>query len=254
MKETKSPKDVILKIASNTEIAPGVFKMTLSGDISAVKLPGSFVNIKLEGLYLRRPISVCDAENGILTVVYRVVGEGTEAMSKLGVGAELPVLIGLGNGYDLSKSGSRPLLVGGGVGIPPLYFLAKKLLAEGKKPVVILGFNKKEEMFLYEDFLALGVDVKVATADGSFGTKGFVTDVMAETDYTYFYSCGPMPMYRSMEKIAKTDGEYSLEERMGCGFGACMGCSCETTLGKNRRICKDGPVFGRSEIKWQTQK
>ena len=247
-------KDVILTVKTNEELAFGVYKMTLRGDVSDITVCGGFVNLKLDGLYLRRPISVCNVEDDTLTLVYRVVGEGTDVMSKMKEGEEVLTLTGLGNGYNLDKSGERPLLVGGGVGIPPLYLLAKRLIAQGKKPTVVLGFNKKEEMFLYDDFKALGADVRVATADGSFGTKGFVTNVMTEVDYTYFYSCGPMPMYLAMEKVAATDGEYSLEERMGCGFGACMGCSCETTLGKNKRICKDGPVFGRSEIKWQTQK
>ncbi len=245
-------KEVIFKIKTNTEIAPGVFKMTLGGDISDITNAGQFVNIKLDGLYLRRPISVCDAENDTLTLVYRAIGEGTEKMSKMTAGESLDILTGLGNGYDLSKSGDSPILVGGGVGIPPLYLLSKKLIEKGVTPTVILGFNKKEEIFLADDFAALGAKVEIATADGSFGTKGFVTNVMEKLSYSYFYSCGPFPMYRAMEKVASSDGEYSLEERMGCGFGACMGCSCKTTLG-NKRICKDGPVFSRGEIIWQTQ-
>ncbi len=245
-------KENIFTVKKNVLLAPGVYKMVLSGDISAITMPGQFINIKLDELYLRRPISVNDCTEGEVTVVYRVVGKGTEAMAEMGEGKELSVLTGLGNGFDVEKSGDRPLLVGGGVGIPPLYLLAKKLIARGVKPAVVLGFNTKGEIFLEEDFRALGIDVYVATADGSYGTRGFVTDVMKELSYTYFYSCGPMPMYRAMEKVASSDGEYSLEERMGCGFGACMGCSCKTILG-NKRVCADGPVFGRKEIIWQTQ-
>ncbi len=245
-------KENIFTVKSNVLLAPGVYKMVLSGDTSAITVPGQFINIKLGGLYLRRPISVNDCVDGEVTVVYRVVGKGTEAMAEMGEGKELSVLTGLGNGFNVEKSGDRPILVGGGVGIPPLYLLAKKLIARGVKPAVVLGFNTKSEIFLEDDFRALGIDVYVATADGSYGTKGFVTDVMKDLEYTYFYSCGPMPMYRAMEKVASSDGEYSLEERMGCGFGACMGCSCKTILG-NKRVCADGPVFGRKEIIWQTQ-
>ncbi len=245
-------KETIFTIKSNKEIALGVYKMILLGDTTAVTAPGQFINIEIPGLYLRRPISVNDCTDGELTIIYRVVGEGTEAMSKMEAGTSLSALTGLGNGFDVTKSGDKPLLVGGGVGVPPLYLLSKKLIERGAHPTVILGFNKVEEVFLYDEFAALGADVYVATADGSLGTKGFVTDVMKNVEYSYFYSCGPMPMYRAMEKIAATDGEYSLEERMGCGFGACMGCSCKTTLG-NKRICADGPVFGREEIIWQTQ-
>ncbi len=245
-------KETVFTVKDNECLAGNVWKMTLSGDTDAITTPGQFVNIQLDELYLRRPISVCDAEDGVLTLVYRTVGKGTEAMAKMTEGDSFAALTGLGNGFNVDKSGSEPLLVGGGVGIPPLYMLAKRLIEKGVKPKVVLGFNKAEEIFLADDFAALGADVYVATADGSAGTKGFVTDVMKKLEYSYFYSCGPMPMYRAMEKVATSDGEYSLEERMGCGFGACMGCSCKTTLG-NKRICADGPVFGRSEIIWQTQ-
>ena len=223
--------------------------MTLEGDTSAITAPGQFVNIKLDGFYLRRPISVCDCEDGKLTIIYKVVGNGTEKMSELSAGDELDVLCGLGNGYDTSKSGDSPVLIGGGVGVPPMYMLCKKLISEGKNVSVILGFNSEKEIFGVEEFEATGAKVYVATVDGSVGTKGFVTDVLKDIDYTYFYTCGPMPMFRAIESIAKTSGQYSFEERMGCGFGACMGCSCKTKYG-NKRICKDGPVLEREEIVW----
>ena len=237
----------ILTIIQNAPIASNTFKMVLSGDTDAITAPGQFVNIKLDGFYLRRPISVCDAEKGKLTLIYKVVGEGTALMSALKPGDRLDALTGLGNGYDTSKSGDAPLLIGGGVGVPPLYLLCKKLLEEGKKPSVILGFNSEKEIFFEDEFKALGVPVYIATADGSKGTKGFVTDVMKELEYSCFYTCGPMPMFRAIEKIAKTSGQYSFEERMGCGFGACMGC--KTKYG-NKRICRDGPVLEREEIIW----
>ena len=226
------------EIVSNEKIAENVYEMKLRGDFSAITGAGQFVNLTVDGCYLRRPISVCDAENGVLTLVFKVVGKGTVDM-----------LVGLGNGYNLEKSGSRPLLVGGGVGVPPLYKLCKELIKRGVSPVVVLGFNKASEVFYKEKFEALGAETYLATADGSLGEKGFVTDVIARLDYTYFYACGPMPMFRALESIAKTDGEYSFEERMGCGFGACMGCSVLTKNGA-KRICKDGPVLQRSEIIW----
>lgn len=243
-------KDVTLDIVSNKKIAPDVYLMELSGDLSDVTASGQFVNFKLDGLYLRRPISVCDYSENSLTVIYKVVGVGTEKMSQMSAGEQLLTLVGLGNGYDTKKSGDKPLLIGGGVGIPPMYNLCKKLIAEGKHPAVVLGFNKKEEIFFYEEFLALTPDVHVATADGSFGVKGFVTDAMADLDYSYFYTCGPLPMFKAINKVAKTSGQLSFEERMGCGFGACMGCSCKTVTGY-KRICKDGPVLEREEILWE---
>ncbi len=236
-------------IRSNTQIARSVYKMELCGDIFDITRPGQFVNIKLEGFFLRRPISVCDAEDGLLTVIYKVVGNGTSKMSKMNCGDTLDLLTGLGNGYDLSKSGEYPLLIGGGVGVPPLYMLCKRLISENKRPSVILGFNSSDEIILAEDFKSLGVDVKVTTADGSAGIKGFVTDAMDGISYSYFYTCGPMPMFRAIEKKALTSGQFSFEERMGCGFGACMGCSCKTKYGY-KRICRDGPVLEREEIVW----
>ena len=243
-------KQVIFKIKENKKIAKNTYKMVLLGDTSGVTNCGQFVNIALEGLYLRRPISVCDYEDGVLTLIYKAVGEGTELMAELEAGKELDILVGLGNGYDTAKSGDAPLLIGGGVGVPPLYALCKKLIGEGKKPTVILGFNTAEEVFCTEDFEKLGAKVLVATADGSLGTKGFVTDAMRELDaYTYFYTCGPLPMLKAVFGATATSGQFSFEERMGCGFGACMGCSCKTNFG-NKRVCKDGPVFEKEEILW----
>ena len=223
--------------------------MVLEGDTSSITAPGQFVNIKLDGKFLRRPISICDYDETTITLVYKVVGVGTEQMSAMNAGQVLDVLVGLGNGYSLDKCGEYPLLIGGGVGVPPLYNLCKKLINAGKKVTVVLGFNTKDEIFLEDEFKALGAEVKVATADGSYGVKGFVTDAMKDVDYTYFFTCGPMPMFKAIEAVAATSGQYSFEERMGCGFGACMGCSCKTKYG-NKRICKDGPVLEREEIIW----
>lgn len=236
------------EIKSNKGLTADVFEMKLVGDTSAITASGQFVNIKIDGEFLRRPISVCDYNEKELTLIYKVVGSGTEKLSKMH-GGILDILTGLGNGYNLEKSGDKPLLIGGGVGIPPMYNLCKKLLGQGKTPSVILGFNTESEIFYQEEFKSLGVKVYVSTVDGSSGTKGFVTDVMKDLEYTYFYTCGPMPMFLSIEKIAKTSGQYSFEERMGCGFGACMGCSCKTKYG-NKRICVDGPVLEREEVIW----
>ena len=223
--------------------------MVLSGNTDDITAPGQFVNIKLDGFYLRRPISVCDYDKNELTLIYKTVGEGTAAMSKYENGTELDILTGLGNGYDTSLSGEKPLLLGGGVGVPPLYNLCKKLVAEGKKPTVILGFNSSDDVFYENEFKALGADVYVTTADGSYGIKGFVTDAMSDLDYSFFYTCGPEPMLKAIYNVSKTSGQLSFEERMGCGFGACMGCSCKTKYG-NKRICKDGPVLIKEEIIW----
>lgn len=240
---------VFLTVKENNKLTENVFEMKLSGDVSAIKAPGQFVNLLIDGCYLRRPISVCDVSGDILTLIYKVVGEGTERLSKYKADEKIDALVGLGNGYDLEASGSAPLLIGGGVGVPPMYLLAKKLIEKGVKPTVILGFNTKSEVFYEDNFKALGADVFVATADGSYGKKGFVTDIMKDLDYTYFYTCGPSPMFKAIEATAKRNGEFSFEERMGCGFGACMGCSCKTKYG-NKRICKDGPVLKREEIVW----
>ena len=240
-------KQVIFEILSNEALTRDVYRMVLSGDTSAITAPGQFVEIALPGKFLRRPISVCDWAENSLTLIYKVVGHGTEQMAALPAGTRLDVLTGLGNGYNTALSGENPVLVGGGVGVPPLYALCKKLIAEGKNPRVILGFNKESEIFLEKEFDALGVPTYIATADGSCGTKGFVTDVLKNLDYSYFYSCGPMPMFRAMEAVVTTSGQYSFEERMGCGFGACMGCSIQTKSGA-KRVCKDGPVFLREEV------
>ena len=223
--------------------------MTLAGDVSAIKNPGEFINIRLDGFYLRRPISVYDLSDDAVTIIYKVVGKGTAAMAEMAVGEQLQVLTGLGNGYDLSLSGDRPLLIGGGVGVPPMYLLAKRLLAQGKQVSVILGFNTAEEVFGEEAFKAIGCDVTVTTVDGSRGVKGFVTDALPE-EYSYFYTCGPEPMLKAVYQATTTSGQFSFEERMGCGFGACMGCSCKTLTGY-KRICKDGPVLRKEEILWE---
>ncbi len=242
-------RESIFKIIDNAPLTGTVYKMKLQGDVSDITSSGQFVNIKLDGLYLRRPISVCDCQGDVLTLIYKVVGKGTEQMAKMTAGEELNILTGLGNGYDISLSGDKPLLLGGGVGVPPLYMLCKKLIAEGKKVSVVLGFNTKDEVFCEEDFKALGADVFVTTVDGSYGIKGFVTDAMKDIDYSYFYTCGPEPMLKAIFKASATSGQFSFEERMGCGFGACMGCSCKTVTGY-KRICKDGPVLKKEEILW----
>ncbi len=239
----------IFEIKSNTELAKNTYEMVLAGDTSALTAPGQFVNIQLDGFFLRRPISVCDYKDGELTLIYKAVGKGTEKMKKMTADEKLDVLVGLGNGFDTSKSGENPVLLGGGAGVPPMYNLCKQLLGEGKKPTVILGFNGKDEIFYEDRFKALGADTIVTTADGSYGVKGFVTDALKTLAYSYFYTCGPEPMLKAIDACATTSGQLSFEERMGCGFGACMGCTCETKYG-NKRICKDGPVLEREEIIW----
>ena len=236
-------------IIDNIALTDNVYKMTLRGDVSAIIAPGQFVNMKLDGLFLRRPISVCDVEGDILTIIYKAVGKGTAQMAQMKAGT-LDVLTGLGNGYDLSLSGDHPVLLGGGVGVPPMYLLAKKLLAEGKKVSVILGFNTKSEVFYEKEFTELGADVTLTTVDGSYGLKGFVTDALNNMSYTYFYTCGPEPMLKAVYKASKSSGQMSFEKRMGCGFGACMGCSCKTITGY-KRICKEGPVMKKEEILWE---
>ena len=242
-------KQGMFEILENVALTENVFKMRLRGDTSDMTASGQFINIKLDGLYLRRPISVCDCEGDVVTIIYKVVGKGTEQMSKMTEGY-LDVLTGLGNGYDTSLSGDKPILLGGGVGVPPLYLLAKNLIKEGKKVTVVLGFNKADEIFYKEEFEALGADVIVTTVDGSEGVKGFVTDAAKNVDYTYYYTCGPEPMLKAIYNSLKTSGQLSFEERMGCGFGACMGCSCKTITGY-KRICKEGPVLKREEILWE---
>ena len=239
-------KQQILKITENIRVAENVYKMVLEDPELEEMKPGQFVNIRLDGLYLRRPISVCESEAGSLTIIYKVVGKGTEQMSRMKEREKLDVLTGLGNGYDLSKAGDRPLLLGGGVDVPALVLLARKLREQGKDVTAVLGFNTMEEVFGQAAFEIMGVNTIVTTADGTFGTKGFVTDAMPE-DYSYFYTCGPEPMLKAVYRKTKTSGQFSFEERMGCGFGACMGCSCKTITG-NKRICREGPVLEKEEI------
>ncbi len=242
-------KQSFFEIEENRPLTENVYRLRLAGDVSAITAPGQFINIRLDGLFLRRPISVCDRDDRSVTVIYKVVGKGTEQLSRMQMGEPLDVLTGLGNGYDLTPAGERPLLLGGGVGVPPLYMLAKELRRQGREVTVVLGFNRAAEVFYEEEFRALGCDVTVATADGSHGKKGFVTDALP-AEYTYFYTCGPEPMLRAVYRATTTEGQLSFEERMGCGFGACMGCSCKTVTGY-KRICKDGPVLRKEEILWE---
>ncbi len=238
------------RIVENLPLARDVFRMRLAGDSSAFTAPGQFLNLRVEGCYLRRPISVCDWDREGVTIIYKVVGKGTAAMSRMGPGEALDALTGLGNGFSPEKGGAAPLLIGGGVGVPPLYRLCRELIARGEHPTAVLGFGSAADVFYCEEFEALGAQVRLATADGSAGQRGFVTDAMAGLDYTYFYACGPEAMFRAVDRIAKSSGQYSFEERMGCGFGACMGCSCRTLTG-SKRICREGPVLEREEILWE---
>lgn len=240
---------VIFEIADNRRLTDTVFKMHLKGDTSAIIAPGQFINIKINGFFLRRPISVCDYDDGRLTIVYKIVGGGTAALTECVPGDKLDCLCGLGNGYSMEESGESPLLIGGGVGIPPLYALCRQLVSQDKHPTVILGFNTSAEIFLENEFRELGVQTVVTTADGSYGAKGFAADAMSGLTYTYFYTCGPEAMLKAVDSAAQTDGQFSFEERMGCGFGACMGCSCKTKYGA-KRICREGPVLKREEIVW----
>ena len=243
-------KQTLYTVCSNEPLARQVFRMRLLGDTSAITAPGQFVDLALPGFFLRRPISICDYDADGLTIIYKVVGKGTAALSRLAPGAELNALSGLGNGFDTQKSGESPLLIGGGVGVPPLYALAKRLLAEGKCPTAVLGFNKADEVFYAGEFENLGVRTIVCTADGSVGVRGFVTDAIATlSGYSFYYACGPEPKLRAVHALCPCGGQLSFEERMGCGFGACMGCSCKTKYG-NKRICKDGPVLDKEEIVW----
>lgn len=238
------------KILKNDNIAKDIYIMILEGDTTYITKPGQFINIEIEGFYLRRPISVCDYDEKTITIIYKILGNGTEKMSKFLPGYILDILTGLGNGFDIDKSGEYPLLIGGGVGTPPMYRLCKELIENGKKPVIVLGFNSKDDIFYENEFKDLGADVYVSTVDGSYGTKGFVTDIIKNLKkYTYYYACGPINMLKAVYNVANTSGELSFEERMGCGFGACMGCTCKTKYG-NKRICKDGPVLKKEEVIW----
>ena len=238
------------KIIENQKIAFNVYKMILEGDTSYITKPGQFINIEIDGFYLRRPISVCDWDEKTITIIYKVVGDGTEKLSTYKTGEILDILTGLGNGFDITKSGDRPLLIGGGVGTPPMYGLCKKLISQNIKPMVILGFTSNQDVFYEDEFKKLGANVYISTNDGSYGIIGFVTDIIKNLEgYTYYYACGPEPMLKAVYNTANSNGELSFEERMGCGFGACMGCTCKTKYG-NKRICKDGPVLEKEEIIW----
>ncbi len=240
----------IYTVLENKNIAKDVYRMVLEGDTSFITAPGQFINIEIQGYYLRRPISICDWDDKTITIIYKVLGHGTEKMSRMPAGEKLDILTGLGNGFTPKKGSVKPLVVGGGVGTPPMYGLAKALIAQGLKPMVVLGFASKEDVFYEEEFKALGCDVYIATNDGSYGTNGFVTDVIKNLeDFDYFYACGPMPMLKATALATTVSGQLSFEERMGCGFGGCMGCSCKTLTG-NKRICKEGPVMLKEEILW----
>lgn len=241
-------KQNIYKILTNESLTDDVYKMILQGDTQYITKPGQFINIALTGKFLRRPISVCDYDDSTITIIYKVVGEGTEQLKNMSVGETLDVLTGLGNGYDISKS-TKPLLIGGGVGVPPMYNLAKTLINAGQIPTVVLGFNTKSEVFYEDAFNKLGCKTIVTTVDGTYGVKGFVTDALSDIDYDYFYTCGPLPMFKAVYHATSVSGQFSFEERMGCGFGACVGCTCKTKYG-NKRICKDGPVLVKEEIIW----
>ena len=243
-------KNDVYEILKNEMLTKDVYKMILKGDTRYIKAPGQFINIKIDGCYLRRPISVSDWDENTITIIYKTFGKGTEIMSKMNVGEKLNILTGLGNGFNTNLSGQRPLLIAGGVGVPPMYRLCKELIQEGKSPIVVLGFNTKGEMFYKNEFKNLGAKVYVSTVDGSFGIKGFVTDALKDLkDYTYYYACGPMPMLKAVYENLTVNGQLSFEERMGCGFGACMGCSIQTKEG-TKRVCKEGPVFRKEELIW----
>ena len=242
-------KQVKMTVTDNISLALDVYRMRLSGDTSGIERPGQFVNLQLEGLFLRRPISVCDWTEDSLTLIYKTVGQGTKQMSKLRPGTVMDVLTGLGNGYDTLPSGDSPLLLGGGVGVPPLYALAKQLIREKKQVRAVLGFRSSAEVFGAAEFASLGVETLITTEDGSQGLKGFVTGALPE-NYSYYYACGPLPMLKAVWRTCKADGQLSLEERMGCGFGACMGCSIQTLSGP-RRVCREGPVFRKEDLAWQ---
>ena len=238
----------VFTIAENAPVARDTYRLQLTGDTAAITAPGQFVDIRLAGRFLRRPVSVCSWSDGALTLYYKVAGAGTAQLSTLVPGTELDLLVGLGNGFDVATRGETTLLAGGGIGVAPLFGLSKRLLAAGKTPVAVLGFNTAEDVFYENEFKALGVQTVIATADGSRGTRGFVIDALPER-FDTICACGPMPMLKAL--CAKTDkpGQISLEARMGCGFGACMGCTIDTVNGP-KRVCREGPVFRRDEIKW----
>lgn len=228
----------VYRIESNEPLTRNVWRMVLAGDTRWITAPGQFVNIALEGRYLRRPISVCDYDERTITLIYKVVGGGTEQMSRMAAGAELDLLTGLGNGFSIRGEVRRPLLVGGGVGVPPLYNLARKLLAEGREVQVVLGFNTASECFYEEEFRALGCRVTVATADGSHGVRGFVTTAIAERhpDFDYFYACGPLPMLRALAEAVGQDGQLSFEERMGSDSAPAWGVRAKPNTGTSASV------------------
>ena len=242
-------REQLFTVKQVTAVAANTYEILLAGDTDGLDVPGRFVNIRLDGFYLRRPLSICDCSNGLLTLIFKAVGAGTKKLAMLPSGTQLNLLTGLGNGYDLSRAGEHPLLIGGGAGVPPMFLACKKLTDMGNKPIVILGFNSADEVFYVDRFRNLGVEVLITTADGSMGIRGFVTDALPGLDYTYYYTCGPEPMLKTVYQSAQGNGEFSFEERMGCGFGACVGCTCKTKYG-NKRICRDGPVLIKEEIVW----
>lgn len=249
-------KKLYFEVKSNTKIAHDTYEMMLDsmGEHHGISNPGQFVNIKLNGFFLRRPISVCDWDEKGITIIYKTIGAGTHALAEAKKGMLLDILTPLGNGFDIHDNGNvgiRPILIGGGAGVPPLYGLCKALVNEGKKPVVIAGFNTKSEIFYAENFISAGAELILTTADGSEGFKGLVTDALKTVNGSYIFCCGPEGMLKAVDDMTDrdTDGQMSFEERMGCGFGACMGCSCMTKHG-SKRICKEGPVLKRGEIIW----
>ncbi len=241
-------KQLNAELIENRILTPDVRLIRLSAPEEIPARPGQFVNLRIDGQYLRRPISVCDAQDGILTLVFKIVGKGTRKMAESAPGTVFDLLAGLGNGYDLGKAGNNPVLLGGGAGVPPMYFLAKELMSRCDSVRVILGFNTADEIFFEKEFAGLGAEVRITTVDGSYGIRGFATDALPE-DYSYFYTCGPEPMLKAVYRAAQTSGQFSFEERMGCGFGACMGCTCRTLTGF-KRICREGPVLEKEEILW----
>ena len=236
-------------IISNIALNSAIYEMRLKGDTGALSRSGQFIDVAVTGKYLRRPISVCDYDEKGLTIVYKVVGEGTAALSRMRPGESVNALCGLGNGFDDGAAAKKIALVGGGVGLPPLYGLAKRLKENGAVFSVLAGFNSAADMYYTDNFRALCGDVRIATADGSFGTKGFVTSLLGKGEFDYFYACGPLPMLKAIMNADDHPAQLSFEERMGCGFGACMGCTVKVK-GGYKRICKDGPVLVREEVIW----
>ncbi len=241
---------MLYTIEENTLIARNTRRMRLTGDTGTLVRPGQFVQFRVPEFFLRRPLSVCDWDEQSLTLIYKVVGRGTEAMARMLPGVTADLLTGLGNGFDVKAC--APLLIGGGCGAPPLYRLCRDLIRAGCRPTVLLGFNSKDEVFLEHEFQSLGADVTVSTADGTYGREGFVTEALPPGFFDTVYTCGPEPMLKAVFRLCAergVSGQFSLEERMACGFGACMGCSIQTRSGA-RRVCLDGPVFSKEELLW----